>query len=189
MKNHNTVKHLSEPYLQESGSNQKCTCFIPTIVNGEIITSSSDRSIPRIKDNMEEVQNNLSKFAVNLLKKRNKHLRSLRHKIVLIGDSHIRGYARNVKTLLSNNFELYSVVKPGSSSSDLKETAKEEISKLTYDDDFFLICIGTNDLDIKKSSLAFQNISNFVTVNDHTNIILVNVPYRYDVMNCCQWRD
>jgi len=36
----------------------------------------------------------------------------------------------NVKTLLRNNFELCSVVQPGSSSSDLKETAKGEMSKL-----------------------------------------------------------
>jgi hypothetical protein len=36
----------------------------------------------------------------------------------------------NVKTLLSNNFELYHVVQPRSSSSDLKETAEEKCSKL-----------------------------------------------------------
>jgi len=54
----------------------------------------------------------------------------LRHKIVLVGDSHIKCYVGNVKTLLSNNFELSSVVHPGSSSSDLKETAKENMSKL-----------------------------------------------------------
>ena len=36
---------------------------------------------------------------------------------------------------------------------------------------------------MKKFSLAFQNISNFVKINYHMNIILVNVPYRYDVMS------
>ena len=52
--------------------------------------------------------------------------------MVLIGDSHIKCYVGNVKTLISNNFEPYSVVQPGSSSSDLKETAKEEIIKLWW---------------------------------------------------------
>lgn len=42
-------------------------------------------------------------------------------------------------------------------------------------DDILLICSGTYDLEMKTFSLAFQNISNFVTVNDHTNIIFVNV--------------
>ena len=50
--------------------------------------------------------------------------------MVLTGDSHIKYYVVNIKTLLSNNFELCSVVQPGSSSGDLKETASEEISKL-----------------------------------------------------------
>jgi hypothetical protein len=48
----------------------------------------------------------------------------------LIGDSDIKFCVGSVKTLLSNNFELCSVVQPGSSSGDVKETAKEEISKL-----------------------------------------------------------
>jgi len=52
--------------------------------------------------------------------------------MALIGDSHIRCYVGNVKTLWSNNFELYSVVQPGSSSSDLKETTKDDISKLWW---------------------------------------------------------
>jgi len=38
----------------------------------------------------------------------------------------------------------------------------------------------TNDLATDRTSLAFQNISNMVTKNNHTNIILVNIPYRYD---------
>jgi hypothetical protein len=36
---------------------------------------------------------------------------------------------------------------------------------------------------MKKFSSAFQNVLNFVKVNDYTNIILVNVPYSYDVKN------
>jgi len=63
------VQHLSDPNLQESGGDQKCTYFIPTVVNRAIITNNSVGSIPRIKGNMEEFQNTLSKYAVNLLNK------------------------------------------------------------------------------------------------------------------------
>jgi len=38
-------------------------------VNGAIIANNSDGSISRIEGNMEEFQNTLSKYAVNLLKK------------------------------------------------------------------------------------------------------------------------
>jgi len=54
--------------------------------------------------------------------------------------------------------------------------------KLNHDD-ILIICSGTNDLVINKTTLAFQDISNMVTKNNHTNIILVNIPYRYDMAN------
>ena len=69
VQNLNSTQHLSDPNLQASGSDQKCTYFIQTIVNGAIIANNSDGSISRIEGNMEEFQNTLSKYAVNLLKK------------------------------------------------------------------------------------------------------------------------
>jgi len=58
--------------------------------------------------------------------------------------------------------------------------AWQEIMKLNHDD-FLIICSGTNDLAINKTTLVFQNILNMVTKNNHTNNILVNIPYRYDM--------
>jgi hypothetical protein len=63
------MQPLSDPNRQESRSDQKFAYFIPTIVNGAIITNNSGESVPRIKRNMEEFQITLSKYAVNLLKK------------------------------------------------------------------------------------------------------------------------
>ena len=42
---------------------------------------------------------------------------SRKHKVILIGDNHIKGYGWKLKLLLSNNYEVYSVPKPGFSSS------------------------------------------------------------------------
>jgi hypothetical protein len=61
------MQHLSVPNLQESGSDRKCTCLIQSVVNHAIITNTSGGSIPRIKGSMEEFQNTLIKYAVNLL--------------------------------------------------------------------------------------------------------------------------
>jgi hypothetical protein len=49
----------------------------------------------------------------------------------------MRGYAANMKTLVSDKFEAYSVVKPGSVS--LMESVNNDIVKLTSDDDL-LVC-------------------------------------------------
>jgi len=87
-----------------------------------------------------------------------------------------------IRYLVSNSFEICSVLKPGSSSSQLLERVRQEIMKLNHDN-ILIICSGTNDLAINKTTLAFQNISNMVTKNNHTNIIPVNIPYRYDMTN------
>jgi len=73
-------------------------------------------------------------------------------------------------------------VKPGYTTIELKETAKEEISQLSYDD-LIVICSGTNDYELTELSLTLQNITNFVKNNNHTHIILMNVPFRYDLPN------
>jgi RNase H-fold protein (predicted Holliday junction resolvase) len=65
---------------------------------------------------------------------------------------------------------------------------RQEIMKLNHDD-ILIICSGTNDLVINKTTLAFQDISNMVTKNNHTNIILVNIPYRYDMANTYTVKD
>ena len=91
--------------------------------------------------------------------------------------------SRGMCVNLSSNYELHSVVKPGSTTNELKETAKKkEISQLSYDD-LIVICSGTNDYKLNELSLTLQNITNFVKNNNHTNIILMNVPFQYDLPN------
>ena len=48
-----------------------------------------------------------------------------KYRIILIDDSNIKGCVCDLKPLLSSNYELYSVVKPGSTTIELKETAKQ----------------------------------------------------------------
>jgi hypothetical protein len=56
---------------------------------------------------------------------------------------------------------------------------RQEINKLSFDG-ILVTCSSTNDLTTNKSALEFQNISNMVTGNNHTNIILMNIPHRHD---------
>jgi len=39
-----------------------------------------------------------------------------------------------IEDLIKNNYELYSVIKPGATTTELKETAREEISRLSCHD-------------------------------------------------------
>ena len=101
---------------------------------------------------------------------------SKKHRIILIGDNNIKGHASNLKSILSNNYEFYSITKPGSTTSELKESAKMEIRQLSHDD-------VINDYEMFNFDQTFLNIRNFVMTNNHTNIILMNIPHRYDIPN------
>ena len=49
--------------------------------------------------------------------------------------------------------------------------------------DLMVICSGCNDYELNEFSSTFQNITNFIKTNNHTNIILISVPFRYDLLN------
>jgi hypothetical protein len=79
--------------------------------------------------------------------------------------------------LRSKNCELYSVVEPGSSSSEVKDSANKEISQMSHSDSI-VICSGTNDYELNGFSLTLQNDTHLIMSNEQANSILMSVPFR-----------
>ena len=85
------------------------TNYIPTIINS--ITDMTHMSQLNSR-NKVSVQNLLSELRETInVNNREAGSPLTKHKVVLIGDSNIRGYVHKLKTLLKNNSELYSVIK------------------------------------------------------------------------------
>ena len=169
-----SVTHPSNKHnLQKQRESENKTNYIPTIVNG--LTNVTPTSETKLEDNVPT--RNLLNELRETINSYNKEVGTVskKHKVILIGDSNIRGYVYNLKPLLNNSYELYSVIKPGASTNELKDSAKEEISQLSYDD-VIVICYGTNDYEVNNFSLTLQNIVNFLTNSNQTNIILMNLP-------------
>jgi len=82
---------------------------------------------------------------------------NITHKIVLSGDSHIKGFAAALQSVLNSEYELFSVVKPGSNSNMLSESITETVKQLSKDD-VLLISSGTNDYELDNFKLTFRNI-------------------------------
>jgi beta-lactamase superfamily II metal-dependent hydrolase len=78
--------------------------------------------------------------------------------IKLTGDCNTKRYVWYLRRTLSSNCDLCSVVKPGSSTSELKESAKEEVSQISCYD-LIVICNGTNAYELNELSLTLQNIA------------------------------
>jgi hypothetical protein len=157
------------------------TQSIPTLVNG-VVREPSRSKVELSNTNAGNMLNHINEFKTELTNQRNNYSVNKKHKIICIGDSHITGFSKILSNLMGDKFDLYGVVLPGSNSNQLLEIACQEINNLSSDD-ILVICSGKNDLSTNNSTLAFQNISNMVSTNNHTHIVLINVPHRFDTTN------
>jgi hypothetical protein len=100
---------------------------------------------------------------------------------VIIGDSHVRLWAQNIKSELKTNTHVYGLVKPGAGVDTLVTTANNAITSLTKND-AIIFCGGANDVEKNDVNMAIKQINKFVQLNNHTNIILTNLPHRFDLI-------
>jgi len=107
-------------------------------------------SVQKYSDSTKNLIQNLRETINVHNKKKVPH--SKKHRIILIGDSNIKGHARNLKSILSNNYDFYSITKPGSTTTELKESAKKEVRQLSHGD-VIIINSGTVPMTMNCSTL------------------------------------
>jgi hypothetical protein len=82
-------------------------------------------------------------------------------KVIIIGDSHIRGYASGLSHTLNKQYTVL-------------------MSKLTKND-ILIFLGGASDVDKNASGKGLAQTVNFLRRKEHTNVIMINVPHRFDV--------
>jgi len=163
---------------------------IPVIVNGGISAKGSAKATTRSKSHQEasghgETNHKKSSIKSNVRKNTSHKLNSSpqqrkKHRIIIIGVSHARGSASNMKHNLNDDFGLTGFVKPGATTDSLISSTTEDTKHLT-NDDLLVFWGGTNDVSRNNSQKGLKSLTNFVEVHSHTNIILVCVPHRHDL--------
>ena len=71
---------------------------------------------------------------------------------------------------------------PGSRVEHMTHLACREISKL-HCDDFVIIWRGANDINGNESNTGLRHIRKFALRNEHTNVIAVTTPHKYDLQD------
>jgi hypothetical protein len=99
-----------------------------------------------------------------------------KHKIIFFGDSHASDLIKN----LNESYKVTGFVKPNAGAMVLSDTAKEEIEKLTKED-IVIFWGGSNYIARSASRSGLTYIMKFLMANQHTNIILINAPCRFDL--------
>jgi hypothetical protein len=139
------------------------TYHIPTLINGTEI----NKILKTVSSEMT-CRNNVTKNKLS------------QHTVSMIGDSFLRGIRDNVDLSLSNKFSTYSMVKPGGDLKTILDSAKYAADSLTLED-VIVICGGSNDFNPEKAEPTTDHIRGFVKTYIRTNIVLTEVPARYDL--------
>jgi hypothetical protein len=97
-----------------------------------------------------------------------------------MGDSHAGGCAANLKSSLNQTFEVMGSVMPGSRLEHITNLAHRDVSHMNRND-FVFVWGGTNDISKNESNSGLKYLRKFALRNNHTNIIAVAPPHRYDL--------
>ena len=100
--------------------------------------------------------------------------------IIVLGDSHARGYAGELLHHVKQHFKVIGYVKPNAGLTELLNSAKEETSKLTKKGTV-TVRGGTYDIERNLHRKNLTSIEKFLDATQHTSIILIDVPLRYDL--------
>ena len=98
---------------------------VPVIVNGQVSSSKSEK-MSAVSD--KETDNCDSTSAINRFNSMSSLMKG--HKVLIIGDSHARNCAENVKTDIRDNFEVQELVKPSAGTDILVNSANNDIMSL-----------------------------------------------------------
>jgi len=116
--------------------------------------------------------------------KKNHKKRSVKnkvHKVLILGDSHTRGCASEVRNQLNNEYEISGFINPGSVMKNIKESAKMKMVQLTNDDT--VVLWGGNDVARNNSMVGVKHVLDLLINLSHTNVILLSVPHRHDLIS------
>jgi len=102
------------------------------------------------------------------------------NKIIILGDSHVRGCAQEVQHNLGHNFEVQGIVKPGANTEIIVNTSPKITGTLTKKE-VVVVWGGTHDVGRNETKKGLLQTKNFVSNHNQTNVIVMSVPCRYDL--------
>jgi hypothetical protein len=111
--------------------------------------------------------------------KKSEIMDKVKHRI--IRDSHARRLANERKDKLTCEFESQGMVKPLSTLDKLVLNPDSDLKELSMSD----VCVvwgGSKDVARNESNLGIRVIEQIVSSLNHTNVIVIEVPHRHDLV-------
>ena len=170
------IRPQSEIQTKETSLQHITGWKIPTIVNGRNASNCNINKNPiRIMNKQHSTSNQKFTKFVN--------------KVEIIGDSHLKGLAVKINQYLNTKVKVCSLTKPGASTNQLVCSQTNDF-KCLGKSDTIVINGGTNDVDTckgKDKSVLISMVNFMQKYNNNTNIVILNIPHRYDLMKLDKW--
>ncbi|XP_033608380.1 uncharacterized protein LOC117282525 [Cryptotermes secundus] len=161
---------ISLPNQPRAGSLGKRCSKIPTIINGSIIMDASD-TLQKNHGRSTIIKNSTSTESI-------KPTRIVQHKVLMLGDSHLKGSVVKLRSELSPKFKVFGVIRPGAGAEQIVNSSAEDLQNL-HSHDIVVLNAGANDVYKNNKGVALTQITKFIQRNYGTNIIILDIPQRY----------
>jgi hypothetical protein len=101
-------------------------------------------------------------------------------KIILMGDSHMKGYASELLNQLDKKFEVMGMVLPGARLQNIVQLCDQEVNSLTKDD-MVILWGGSNNVAKNDTMNGLRYLRKFINRKKNTNFTLITAPHRNDL--------
>jgi hypothetical protein len=100
--------------------------------------------------------------------------------VIILGDSYLKGCVVKLRSELSAKFKVSGMIRPGAGSEKIVNSSVEDLLNLHLQD---VIVLNTeaNDAYRNAKGLALTQITKFIQRNYGVNIIITDIPERYDL--------
>jgi len=138
---------------------------IPTLINGRLTCDGVWKPTTRKKEDGKSATRTRT-----------------RHEVKILDVSYLRGTAPKIDQYRNTKFEVCSWIKPGVTTKEIVDTLANDL-KCLGTQDVIVVNEGMNDVDSKrnKKHKVLVHMAQFIQVNGHSNIIIVNIPPRHDI--------
>jgi len=97
---------------------------------------------------------------------------SERHKILVTGDSHVRGLSKKISNCLDDSFSVFGTTKPNADIETITSPIHLKTGNLT-NKDLIIFFGGTKDISRNEAKKGLRSLQDFTQGNINTNLILL----------------
>ena len=166
---HNLQKHS---LIHQLSNTKKETYNIPTILNGHLLNEGIGCPIQQRTTHQGKKNSNNTRETGKP--------ESKRHKILVIGDSHVRGLSKKISNCLDDSFSVFGTTKPNADIEAITSPIHVKAGNLTKED-LIIFLGGTKDISRNEAKKGLRSLKDFTQRTINTNLILLEAPHRYDL--------